>query len=101
MLYEVITITEFVLAESIRRSATRSLLFVAPGEMLAEAVGSGLRSLRDGSGQTAISVLGEPPKQRAGHSEREEGNSGGEADDSETSMVQWVSGRALGSYNFV
>jgi diguanylate cyclase (GGDEF)-like protein len=82
-------ITEFVLAESVRRSATRSLLFAAPGEMLGEVVGSGLGALRDCAGQTAISVLGEPPKQDTGNSE-------GEADDSETSMVRWVSGRELG-----
>jgi len=89
-------ITEFVLAESIRRSATQSLLFAAPGEMLGEAVGSGLGALRDGSGQTAISILGEPPKKDAGNSTREAGNSEGEADDSEASMVRWVSGRGLG-----
>jgi diguanylate cyclase (GGDEF)-like protein len=82
-------VTEFVLAEAIRRSATRSLLFAAPGEMLGEAVGSGLDALPDRSGQTAISILGEPPKQDTGNSE-------GEADDSETPMVRWVSGRELG-----
>ncbi len=75
-------ITEFVLAEPIRRSATRSLLFVAPGEMLDEAVASGLDALGGRSGQTAISILGEPPKQ--------------DTDDSKTSMVQWMSGRELG-----
>ncbi len=96
-------ITEFVLAESIRRSATQSLLFAAPGEMLGEAVGSGLGAVRDGSGQTAISILGEPPKQDAGNSKKDAGNSTreagkseGEADDSEASMVRWVSGRGLG-----
>jgi diguanylate cyclase (GGDEF)-like protein len=89
-------ITEFVLAESIRRSATQSLLFAAPGEMLGEAVGSGLGAVRDGSGQTAISILGEPPKQDAGISKKGAGNSEGEADDSEASMVRWVSGRGLG-----
>jgi hypothetical protein len=82
-------VTEFVLAEAIRRSATRSLLFAAPGEMLGEAVGSGLDALPDCSGQTAISILGEPPKQDTDNSE-------GEADDSETPMVRWVSGRELG-----
>ena len=75
-------ITEFVLAEPIRRSATRSLLFVAPGEMLGEAVTAGLGALRGRFGQTAISVLGEPPKQ--------------DADDFETSTVQWVSSPELG-----
>ena len=75
-------ITEFVLAEPIRRSATRSLLFAAPGEMLGEAVAAGLGALGGSSGQTAISILGEPPKQ--------------DADDSEASMVQWVSRRGLG-----
>ena len=50
--------------------------------MLGEAVASGLGALRDRVGQTAISVLGEPPKQ--------------DADDFETSMVQWVSSRELG-----
>jgi diguanylate cyclase (GGDEF)-like protein len=75
-------IVEFVLAEPIRRSAARSLLFAAPGEMLGEAVASGLGALRDRFGQTAISVLGEPPKQ--------------DADDFETSAVQWASSRELG-----
>jgi PleD family two-component response regulator len=75
-------IVEFVLGEPIRRSPTRSLLFAAPGEMLGEAVASGLGALRDRFGQTAISVLGEPPKQ--------------DADDSETSAVQWASSRELG-----
>lgn len=75
-------IIEFVLAEPARRSATRSLLFVAPGEMFGEAVASGLGALRGCAGETAISVLGEPPKQ--------------DADDLETSMVQWVSSRELG-----
>jgi diguanylate cyclase (GGDEF)-like protein len=89
-------ITEFVLAESVRRSATQSLLFAAPGEMLGEAVGSGLGALRDGSGQIAISILGEPPKKDAGISKKGAGNSEGEADDSEASRVRWVSGRGLG-----
>jgi len=75
-------IIEFVLAEPLRRSAARSLLFVAPGEMLGEAVASGLSALRGRVGETAISVLGEPPKQ--------------DADDLETSTVQWVSSRELG-----
>jgi len=79
-------ITEFVLAEPIRRSETRSLMFAAPGEMLDEAVASGLSALRDRIGQTAISILGEPPKLEADS----------EADDSEGSKIQWVSGRALG-----
>jgi diguanylate cyclase (GGDEF)-like protein len=82
-------IAEFVLDESIRRSATQSLLFVAPGEMFGEVVGSGLGALRDRSGQTAITVLGEPPKPSTDNSE-------GEADDPETSMVRWVSERELG-----
>jgi PleD family two-component response regulator len=80
-------ITEFVLAEPIRRSATRSLLFVAPGEMLGEAFASGLGALRDPNGQTAIWVLGEPPKKEADKPA---------ADDPETSLVQWVSSRNLG-----
>jgi two-component system cell cycle response regulator len=75
-------ITEFVLNEPTRRSGNRSLLFAAPGEMLAESVASGLDSLRDRVGETAISVLGEPPKR--------------EADDPEDSTVQWVSGQKLG-----
>ncbi len=75
-------ITEFVLAEPIRRSATRSLLFAAPGEMLGEAFASGLDALGGCSGQIAISILGEPPKQ--------------DADNSETSTVQWVSRPELG-----
>jgi hypothetical protein len=64
-------------------------LFAAPGEMLGEAVGSGLDALRGRSGQTAISILGEPLK-------RDTDNLAGEADDSGTSMVRWVSGRELG-----
>jgi diguanylate cyclase (GGDEF)-like protein len=80
-------ITEFVFAEPIRRSATRSLLFAAPGELLGEAVASGLGGFRGHFGQTAISVLGEPPKAEA---------ESAEADDSETSGVQWVSDRELG-----
>jgi hypothetical protein len=54
--------------------------------MLDEAVTSGLSALRDRIGQTAISVLGEPPKLEADS----------ETDDSEGSKVQWISGRALG-----
>jgi len=50
--------------------------------MLGEVVASGLGALRDRSEQTAISILGEPPKT--------------EADDSETSAVQWVPVRELG-----
>ncbi|MCH8889961.1 MAG: hypothetical protein IH827_02600, partial [Myxococcales bacterium] len=75
-------ITEFVLAEPIRRSATRSLLFAAPGEMLREVFEAGLDALGGCSGETAISILGEPPKQ--------------DTDDSETSLVRWVSRRGLG-----
>ena len=50
--------------------------------MLGEAVTAGLGALRGRFGQTAISVLGEPPKQ--------------DADDFETSTVQWVSSPELG-----
>jgi diguanylate cyclase (GGDEF)-like protein len=89
-------ITEFVLAESVRRSATQSLLFAAPGEMLSEAVGSGLGALRDGSGQIAISILGEPPKKDAGISQKDAGISTREAGNSEASRVRWVSGQGLG-----
>jgi GGDEF domain-containing protein len=81
-------IAEFVLAEPARRSAARSVLFAAPGEMLGEAFASGLDALRGRSGQTAISVLGEPLKQDA--DEQETG-------DSEATAVQWVSKRQLGS----
>ncbi len=75
-------IAEFVLAESVRRSASRSLVFAAPGELLREAVDSGLEAEVHRSGQTAISILGEPPERAA--------------EDSETSIVRWVSGRELG-----
>jgi hypothetical protein len=61
-----------------------------------------LSALRDGTGQTAISVLGEPPKSEAGNSNGEAGdseqearNSDGEAGESGTSMVRWVSRREL------
>ena len=85
-------ITEFVLAEPIRRSAARSLLFAAPGEMLSEAVASGLGALRDPIGQTAIWVLGEPPKPKAEKPEADKSD----AEDFETSAVKWVSSRRLG-----
>ncbi len=85
-------ITEFVLAEPIRRSAARSLLFAAPGEMLSEAVASGLGALRDPIGQTAIWVLGEPPKPKAEKPEADKPD----AEDFETSAVKWVSSRRLG-----
>jgi hypothetical protein len=75
-------IAEFVLAEPIRRSETRSLLFAAPGEMLRKAVTSGLGALLDRSAEIEILVLGEPPKR--------------DAEDSENSVVQWVSRRELG-----
>jgi diguanylate cyclase (GGDEF)-like protein len=75
-------IAEFVLNEPTRRSENRSLLFAAPGEMLAESFASGLDALRGRAGETAISVLGEPPKR--------------ETDDSEDSAVRWVSDRKLG-----
>jgi hypothetical protein len=78
--------------------------------MLGEAVGSGLDALRGRSGQTAISILGEPPKQESGNSKREAddskreadnskreaGNSKREADGSETSMLRWVPERESG-----
>jgi len=80
-------ITEFVLAEPARRSANRSLLFAAPGEMLGEAVTAGLGALGDPIGQTAIWVVGDPPK-----AEADKPDSG----DSETSSVQWVPSRRLG-----
>ena len=85
-------ITEFVLAEPIRRSAARSLLFAAPGEMLSEAVASGLGALREPIGQTAIWVLGEPPKPKAEKPEADKPD----AEDFETSAVKWVSSRRLG-----
>jgi diguanylate cyclase (GGDEF)-like protein len=81
-------IAEFVLAEPARRSAVRSILFASPGEMLGEAFASGLNALGGRSGQTAISVLGEPSKRDA--DERE-------TDDSETTAVQWVPRQQLGS----
>jgi FixJ family two-component response regulator len=115
-------ITEFVLAEPIRRSAARSLLFAVPGGILAEAVSAGLEALRGRYGQTAISVLGEPPKQetqgpkqetqepkqetqepKTEHPEAkpsettqpEAGEPG--SDDPERVMVQWVSPRDAGA----
>jgi PleD family two-component response regulator len=90
-------ITEFVLAEPIRRSAARSLLFAAPGEMLSEAVASSLGALRDPIGQTAIWVLGDPPKPKAEKpkAEKPEANKP-DAEDFETSPVKWVSSRRLG-----
>jgi diguanylate cyclase (GGDEF)-like protein len=81
-------IAEFVLAEPARRSAARSVLFAAPGEMLGKAFASGLDALRGRSGQTAISVLGEPLKPDA--DEQETG-------DSDATAVRWVSKRMLGS----
>ncbi len=105
-------IAEFVLAEPIRRLAARSLLFAAPGEMLSEAVASSLGALRDPIGQTAIWVLGEPPKPEASKPEAnkpkvekpeaekpaaaEPAAETADADDSETSSVKWVSSRKLG-----
>jgi hypothetical protein len=75
-------IAEFVLAESIRRAPSRSLVFAAPGQLLREAVAAGLRAASGESRQAAISILGEPPKP--------------EADDSEASIAQWVPERGLG-----
>ncbi|MCH8890385.1 MAG: response regulator [Myxococcales bacterium] len=90
-------ITEFVLAEPIRRFGARSLLFAAPGEMLSEAVASGLGALRDPIGQTAIWVLGEPPKPKVEQpkAEKPEANEP-DAEDFETSPVKWVPSRRLG-----
>ena len=95
-------ITEFVLAEPIRRLAARSLLFAAPGEMLSEAVASSLGALRDPIGQTAIWVLGEPPKPKVEKpkAEKPEANEQEadkpDAEDFETSPVKWVPSRRLG-----
>jgi diguanylate cyclase (GGDEF)-like protein len=86
-------ITEFVLAEPARRSKVRSLLFAAPGEILGEAFASGLSALSGRTGQTAISVLGEPPKPRANEQDANEQVTG----DSEAPEVQWVSKRELGT----
>jgi two-component system cell cycle response regulator len=80
-------IAEFVLAEPGRRSVTRSVLFAAPGEILDDAFASGLAALDGRFGQTAISVLGEPPKQAM-----DERDTGG----SDASAVQWVSKREMG-----
>ncbi len=79
-------IAEFVLAEPIRRSATRSVLFAAPGEILGEALTSGLAGMGGRFGRTSVSVLGEPPKQTA--DEREAGSC-------DASAVRWVSKREL------
>jgi FixJ family two-component response regulator len=115
-------ITEFVLAEPIRRSTTRSLLFASPGEMLDDAVASGLGVLQDHLGQTAVVVLGEPPKPEASNADTDQpgadkvdaaqpgtGNADTEqpgtditntdkrdANEPETAAVQWVPRRALG-----
>ena len=90
-------ITEFVLAEPIRRLAARSLLFAAPGEMLSEAVASSLGALRDPIGQTAIWVLGEPPKPEAEKPEAEKSKTDKPDDeDFETSPVKWLSSQSLG-----
>jgi diguanylate cyclase (GGDEF)-like protein len=80
-------IAEFVLAEPGRRSVTRSVLFAAPGEILGDAFAAGLTALGGRFGQTAISVLGEPPKQAM-----DERDTGG----SDASAVQWVSKREMG-----
>ncbi len=80
-------IAEFVLAEPIRRSSSRSVLFTSPGEIFGEALASGLAESRGRLGQTRVSVLGEPPKSTA--DDRAEG--GGDPP-----AVRWVSKPELG-----
>jgi len=93
----VIEIAEFVLAEPIRRSGTRSLLFASPGEMLGESIAAGLGALRGRHGQVAISVLGEPPKQNADQQKADQQKAEEQAaGDPETAKIRWVSKRELG-----
>ncbi len=80
-------IAEFVLAEPARRSATRSLLFAAPGQLLGESLAAGLAALSGRFGQTAISVLGERPKS---------GSDAADEDAGEGAQVRWVSRPELG-----
>jgi len=111
-------IAEFVLAEPARRSATRSVVFAAPGAILADAFASGLGALRGRAGQTAISVLGDPPKldptkldatklgatkQEATRQEATRQDAATQdaakpdADDAATSWVKWLPKRELGN----
>jgi two-component system cell cycle response regulator len=75
-------ITEFVLAEPLRRSSVRSLLFTSPGQVLDEAVSAGLSVLRESPGMAEISIVGSRPKD--------------EAEPSETDTVKWVSSPKMG-----
>jgi len=72
-------IAQFVIAEPARRPESRSLLFTAPGEILAAAIGSGLESLRGVSMQTEISVL-----------------AGSRKPDTETCEVNWLTNPGQG-----